>query len=125
MDASLNVLGTPLQACSHDPLTGWFRDGCCNTDDRDRGSHTVCAQVTAEFLEFLRRRGNDLVTPARQHGFPGLKPGDCWCVCAASWRQAYAAGVACPVHLESTHAGALKIVPLEELMAHAAATHEA
>lgn len=119
MDASINVLGGPLQACSRDPLTGWFRDGCCNTDRADRGSHTVCAQVTDEFLAFLVERGNDLVTPAPEHGFPGLNPGDCWCVCAASWREAYEAGVACPVWLERTHARALKVVPLEALMAHA------
>jgi uncharacterized protein (DUF2237 family) len=117
MDASLNVLGTPLVPCSHDPLTGWFRDGCCNTEAADRGSHTVCAQVTREFLLFLREHGNDLITPAPEHGFPGLRPGDCWCVCAASWRQAYEAGVACPVALEKTHAKALGVVPPEVLMA--------
>lgn len=119
MEPSRNVLGGPLEACSHAPRTGWFRDGCCNTDARDRGSHTVCAQVTAPFLEFLRSRGNDLVTPAPQFDFPGLKPGDCWCVCAGSWREAYRAGLACPVYLERTHAKALDTVPLEELMAHA------
>ena len=116
MEPSTNVIGTPLMSCSHDPKTGWFRDGCCNTDSRDRGSHTVCARVTKEFLEFIRSKGNDLITPAHQHGFPGLKDGDQWCVCAASWRQAYEVGKACPVVLESTHASALKIVPLEELM---------
>jgi len=121
MDRSVNVLGTPLRPCSHEPRTGWFRDGCCNTDDADRGSHTVCAQVTAEFLEFLRRRGNDLVTPVPEAGFPGLQPGDHWCVCAASWRDAAAAGVGCPIDLESTHARALRVVPLEELMAWASA----
>ena len=124
MDASLNVLGGPLAPCSRDPLTGWFRDGCCNTDAADRGSHTVCARVTAEFLAFLQARGNDLVTPAPEHGFPGLKPGDRWCMCAGSWRQAFHAGVACPVFLESTHAKALRVVPLEELMVHAVG-HEA
>lgn len=113
----LNVLGQPIKSCSQQPLTGWFRDGCCNTDARDRGSHTVCARVTAEFLEHLRDElGNDLVTPALQHGFPGLKPGDQWCVCAASWMRAYAAGVACPVDLEATHKAALSVVPLEALM---------
>lgn len=116
MEPPLNVLGTPLASCSHDPVTGWFRDGCCNTDANDHGSHTVCAQVTGAFLEFLQEAGNDLITPAFQHGFPGLKGGDQWCVCAASWRQAYRAGIACPVHLESTHMKALEIVPLEELM---------
>jgi len=118
---SVNVLGTPLQMCSREPMTGWHRDGCCNTDVNDRGSHTVCAQVTQEFLEFLQARGNDLITPAREHGFPGLTGGDQWCVCAASWRQAFKLGVACPVVLESTHAAALQIVPLEELMQYALA----
>jgi uncharacterized protein (DUF2237 family) len=121
VDASLNVLGGPLQPCSRDPLTGWYRDGCCNTDDADRGSHTVCAQVTEEFLAFLVEAGNDLVTPAPEHGFPGLAPGDCWCVCAASWLEAYEAGRACPVYLERTHAKALRVVPLDKLMAHAVA----
>ena len=117
----VNVLGTPIQSCSREPMTGWYRDGCCNTDANDRGSHTVCARVTQEFLEFLQARGNDLITPARQHGFPGLKDGDQWCVCAASWRQAFKQGVACPVVLESTHAAALQHVPLEELMQYALA----
>jgi uncharacterized protein (DUF2237 family) len=121
MDPSRNVLGGPLVPCSRDPLTGWFRDGCCNTDAHDRGSHTVCARMTAEFLVFLRAAGNDLVTPAPEHGFPGLEPGDCWCVCAASWLAAYEAGLACPVLLERTHAHALRIVPLEHLMEHALA----
>ena len=121
MDVSLNVLGGPLQSCSREPLTGWFRDGCCNTDPTDRGSHTVCAQVTPEFLQFLVQTGNDLVTPAPEHGFPGLNPGDCWCVCAASWLQAHEAGLACPVYLERTHAKALRVVPLEMLMGYAVA----
>ncbi|MCA9300309.1 MAG: DUF2237 domain-containing protein [Phycisphaerales bacterium] len=121
MDASINVLGSPLKACSHDPLTGWFRDGCCNTDDRDRGSHTVCCRVTTRFLEFLRAQGNDLMTPAPQHGFAGLTEGDQWCVCAASWMQAFEAEVACPVFLEGTHQRALEIVPIEALLQHAIA----
>ena len=116
MHPSLNVLGLPLESCSKDPLTGWYRDGCCNTDKNDRGSHTVCARVTQEFLEFLRERGNDLITPAPHFNFPGLKDGDQWCVCAASWRQAYNEGKACKIHLESTHYSTLRIVPLEELM---------
>ena len=116
MEPPLNVLGTPLMSCSHDPVTGWYRDGCCNTDATDFGSHTVCAQVTTEFLEFIRDAGNDLVTPSPQNRFPGLVEGNQWCVCAASWRQAFKEGVACPVHLESTHALALELVPLEELM---------
>ena len=119
MHRSVNVLGTPLRACSLQPRTGWFRDGCCNTDETDRGSHTVCAVVTGQFLDFLREQGNDLVTPAPEHGFAGLSPGDRWCVCAASWRKAYRAGVACPVLLESTHVRALETVPLEELLHHA------
>lgn len=121
METPLNVLGTPLKSCSHDPKTGWFRDGCCNTDTTDRGSHTVCAQVTLEFLEYLQQAGNDLITPAPQYGFPGLREGDQWCVCAGSWYQAYQRGVACPVHLESTHRLALRAVPLEALMENAIA----
>jgi uncharacterized protein len=116
MERSLNVLGLPLKKCSTSPMTGWYRDGCCNTDEHDRGSHTVCAKVTTEFLNFLQIKGNDLITPALAHGFPGLKEGDQWCVCAASWRQAFKVGMACPVDLESTHQAALRIVPLEELM---------
>lgn len=121
MHEPFSVLDTPITPCSHSPMTGWFRDGCCNTDDSDRGSHTVCCQVTSEFLDFLRQRGNDLVTPAPQHGFKGLKPGDQWCVCAASWRAAYDAGVACPVMLQSTHRRALEAVDLEMLLEHAIA----
>lgn len=117
MHAPLNVLGSPIQSCSTDPLTGWYRDGCCNTDDSDRGSHTVCCEVTDEFLQFLKAQGNDLVTPHPQ--FPGLKEGDGWCVCAASWYQAFHVGKACPVKLESTHAAALRIVPLDALLQHA------
>ena len=121
MHPSLSVLDMPLHPCSHEPRTGWFRDGCCNTDDSDRGSHTVCCVVTTEFLEFLRSRGNDLMTPAPQHSFPGLKAGDQWCVCAASWRAAYDAGAACPVVLESTHQRALEDASLEMLLEHAIA----
>lgn len=119
MFPSKNVLGTPLKPCSHAPLTGWFRDGSCNTDASDRGCHTVAAQVTAEFLQELASHGNDLMTPAPQFGFPGLMPGDRWCVCAASWFAAYRAGKACPVDLEATHEVALQHVPLEALMEHA------
>lgn len=121
MYRSLNVLGQPLAPCSHKPKTGWFRDGCCNTDASDRGSHTVCARVTQGFLEHLQSRGNDLITPAPEYGFPGLRPGDQWCVVAVSWLDAYHAGKACPVVLESTHQSALSIVPLDALMAHAMA----
>ena len=115
-----NVLGGRLEPCSVDPLTGFFRDGACNTAPQDRGSHTVCARVTREFLDYIRSQGNDLITPAPQYDFPGLEPGDQWCVCAASWRQAFEAGVACPVVLEATHEDALKIVDLAELEQHRA-----
>lgn len=116
---SLNVLGQPLRPCSQSPLTGWFRDGCCNTDDRDRGLHTVCARVTQDFLLYLQSQGNDLITPMPEVGFAGLRPGDQWCVVAASWVQAQRAGRACPILLESTHLATLAVVPLEVLMAHA------
>ncbi len=115
----LNVLGTELLACSFDPLTGFFRDGCCSTDAHDLGSHVVCARVTAEFLRFSVERGNDLVTPRPEHRFAGLKPGDRWCLCALRWKEALDAGVAPPVHLEATHARALDFVTLDQLQAHA------
>ena len=115
----LNVLGTELQACSFDPLTGYFRDGCCQTDAHDLGSHVVCARVTDAFLRFSLARGNDLVTPRPEHRFAGLKPGDRWCLCALRWKEALEAGVAPPVHLEATHARALDFVTLEQLQAHA------
>lgn len=121
MDTPFNVLGGPLKSCSHQPLTGWFRDGCCNTDPRDRGSHTVCCRVTKPFLEFLREGGNDLITPAMQYGFPGLRSGDQWCVCAQSWRDAFDKGLACPVYMEGTHQKALDVVELDMLLAHAIA----
>jgi len=122
MHPPLNVLGQPIQSCSREPLTGWFRDGCCNTDDNDHGSHTVCCRLSADFLLYLRDiQGNDLITPAPEHGFKGLMPGDQWCVCAASWLRAYRAGAACEVVLQSTHQSALKIVPLEALMEHSLA----
>ena len=116
---ALNVLGGPLEACSFDPLTGYFRDGCCNTDENDHGTHVVCAKVTAEFLEYSLARGNDLVTPRPAHRFAGLKPGDRWCLCALRWKEALSAGVAPPVFLEATHAKALELVPLEQLQLHA------
>ena len=116
---ALNVLGTPLQACSYDPLTGYFRDGCCNTREDDTGSHVVCARVTQAFLDFSRARGNDLVTPAPAWRFPGLKAGDRWCLCALRWKEAWEAGVAPPVVLEATHQRALDFVPLQALQAHA------
>ena len=110
-----NVLGTELVPCSYDPLTGYFRDGCCNTDASDGGAHLVCIRVTAEFLEFSRSRGNDLITPLPQHRFAGLKPGDRWCLCVHRWREALEAEVAPPVLLESTHASALQFVSLAQL----------
>lgn len=116
---ALNVLGGPLAACSFSPLTGYFRDGCCNTDENDHGTHVVCAKVTAEFLEYSLARGNDLVTPRPAHRFAGLKPGDRWCLCALRWKEALSAGVAPPVFLEATHAKALELVPLEQLQLHA------
>lgn len=112
---SVNVLGTELQTCSKSPMTGWFRDGCCNTDRRDRSLHTVCCQVTADFLQFARSRGNDLITPAPEFRFPGLKPGDRWCVCAQTWKNAAESGIPCPVILESTHEEALQVVSLDLL----------
>jgi len=114
-----NVLGGPLVTCSANPATGWFRDGCCNTGPQDGGSHTVCAQVTAEFLAFSRAAGNDLTTPVPRFGFPGLKPGDRWCLCAPRWAEALAAGYAPPVVLAATHEGALEHCSLDDLLAHA------
>jgi uncharacterized protein (DUF2237 family) len=119
MDRDRNVLGGPIEACSMAPRTGFYRDGCCNTGPEDLGLHIVCVQVTREFLDFARGQGNDLITPAPRFGFPGLKPGDRWCVCAATWRQAYEAGVAPPVVLRATHEEALAVVPLSALKEHA------
>ena len=116
---ALNVMGTPLVPCSYDPLTGFFRDGCCNTDAQDLGSHLICARVTAEFLSFSKAAGNDLSTPRPEHRFAGLKPGDRWCLCALRWREALEAGVAPPVVLEATHESALQFVTLESLQQHA------
>ena len=112
---SLNVLGTALVPCSYDPLTGYFRDGCCNTDENDRGSHVICAKVSQEFLDFSLRQGNDLITPRPEYRFQGLKAGDRWCLCALRWKQAFEAGVAPKVVLESTHIHALDYVTLEQL----------
>ena len=110
-----NVLGTPLVPCSLDPLTGWFRDGCCRTDAHDHGSHVVCCRVTVEFLNRQLEAGNDLITPRPEFRFPGLEPGDRWCVCALRWREAYEQGYAPPVVLESTHERALEFVLLDWL----------
>ncbi len=112
---ALNVLGQTLMACSYAPLTGYFRDGCCNTREDDTGSHVVCARMTTEFLEFSLSRGNDLTTPRPEYRFPGLKAGDRWCLCALRWKQALDAGLAPPVFLESTHIRALDFVTLEQL----------
>ncbi|MBB4287368.1 DUF2237 family protein [Roseospira goensis] len=115
-----NVLGGPLEPCSMRPLTGFFRDGCCNTGAADVGSHTVCAVMTLEFLEFSRRAGNDLLTPRPDFGFPGLKQGDRWCVCAPRWLEAFEVGLAPPVVLEATHERALEVLELAELKAYKA-----
>lgn len=120
MDESLNVFDEALETCSDEPLTGFFRDGCCNTSDQDVGSHTVCVQVTADFLEFSRFRGNDLSTPQPEFGFPGLEPGDRWCLCAARWLEAHEHGMAPKVYLRRTHKRALEIVPLTTLRKFAA-----
>lgn len=112
----INVLGGPLRTCSAKPLTGFFRDGCCRTDDTDPGVHSVCVETTREFLDFSRRAGNDLSTPRPEYGFAGLVPGDQWCLCAARWVEAYEAGAAPRVVLEATHAKTLEFVSLETLM---------
>lgn len=114
-----NVLGEPLQACSERPLTGFFRDGCCNTSPEDAGVHTVCAVMTAEFLEFSKARGNDLSTPLPEFGFPGLQPGDRWCLCAPRWREALDAGRAPQVVLAATHEASLEFASLADYKKHA------
>jgi uncharacterized protein (DUF2237 family) len=114
-----NVLGGELAPCGTDPMTGFYRDGCCNTGPGDDGLHLICAEMTQEFLEFSRSRGNDLMSPSPMMQFPGLKPGDRWCLCAARWKEALQAGVAPPVVLEATHISALEFVRLDELSAHA------
>ena len=119
MQDALNVLGTELEVCGTDPMTGYFRDGCCNTDQHDRGSHTVCVRVTQDFLEYSRNKGNDLMTPVPEFDFPGLKAGDRWCLCASRWNEAFEAGVAPRVMLRSTHEASLRIVKLEDLKKHA------
>lgn len=114
-----NVLGSRLQACSHQPLTGFFRDGCCNTGPQDSGLHTVCAVVTEDFLAFSKQRGNDLSTPRPEYQFSGLKPGDRWCLCAARWHEARKAGHAPRVVLEATHSATLALIPLALLQEYA------
>lgn len=118
-DPPVNVLGKPLEPCSTSPMTGFFRDGHCNTCTEDQGSHTVCALMTAEFLAYSKYVGNDLSTPMPQYGFAGLKPGDQWCLCAARFLQAHDEGCAPQVRLEATHARALDIIPLDILREHA------
>ncbi len=116
---ALNVLGLSLEPCGLDPLTGFYRDGCCNTGYDDTGIHTVCVRVSREFLAFSKSRGNDLSTPAPEFGFPGLKPGDQWCLCAGRWRESLEAGMAPPVVLAATHEETLAVVPLTALKRHA------
>ena len=115
MDESLNVFDEPLESCNDDPVTGFYRDGCCNTSDEDFGSHTVCVTLTAEFLAFSKDQGNDLSTPRPEFGFPGLNPGDRWCLCAPRWAEAYNNQAAPRVHLRRTHKRALEYVPLSVL----------
>ena len=110
-----NVLGENLEECSTDPLTGWLRDGCCNTDENDIGMHTVCLKVNDEFLEWLKEVGNDLITPHPEFGFPGLKDGDRWCVCASSYAKSLEVGKACPVYLKRTHENTLKLISIDKL----------
>ena len=119
MDPSINVFGEPLASCSEQPMTGFFRDGCCNTSDQDHGSHTVCVELSDAFLHFSLERGNDLTTPRPEFGFPGLKAGDRWCLCAARWLEAHEAQKAPKVWLTRTHQRALEIAPLEILRTYA------
>ena len=118
MSNARNVLGEPLETCSLEPKTGFTRSGSCETGPQDLGSHTVCARVTREFLAYSKARGNDLITPVPELGFPGLKPGDRWCLCAARWKEALEAGCAPRVALRATHQRALQVVALEDLKAH-------
>ncbi len=119
MPSQLNVYGEPIEECCSRPLTGFYRNGSCDTGPDDLGVHSVCVSVTAEFLEYSRSRGNDLSTPMPAYGFPGLKPGDCWCLCAVRWKEALADGMAPPVKLAGTHAKTLEFVPLDSLKAYA------
>ncbi len=119
MDKSVNVLGEKLEMCGEDPITGFYRDGLCNTCDEDVGSHTVCINVSRDFLEFSRFKGNDLSTPAPEFGFKGLKLGNSWCLCAARWLEAFEAGMAPKIHVTRTHIKALKVIPLELLKKYA------
>lgn len=123
IDDAINVLGEPLEACGMSPITGFFRDGACNTAEFDYGSHTVCVQVTKEFLEFSRFRGNDLSTPHPEFGFEGLQPGDSWCLCAARWLEAYKFDRAPKVYLKRTHQKALEVIEIDKLKEFAADLH--
>ena len=114
-----NVLGEKLEECSVDPMTGWFRDGCCNTNKSDHGIHTVCARVTTKFLEWAKTAGNDLITPHPEFNFPGLKDGDCWCICADTYTLSIDAGTACKIFLKKTNYKTLEIIPLEKLKQYA------
>ena len=114
-----NVLGEKLESCSDNPLTGWFRDGCCNTDKLDQGVHTVCAKVTKQFLEWAKNAGNDLITPHPEYDFPGLKEGDHWCVCAGTYAESINAGTACKIFLKNTNHKTLEIIPLDKLKKYA------
>ena len=115
MKKQKNVLGETLESCSTDPITGWFRDGCCNTDENDRGLHTVCVKVNDEFLKWCKEAGNDLITPHPEFDFPGLKDGDKWCVCASWYARALEAGKGCPIYLKATHEKTLELVKIEKL----------
>ena len=114
-----NVLGEKLEPCSIDPITGWFRDGCCNTNEVDRGAHTVCAKVTTKFLEWAKIAGNDLITPHPEFDFPGLKDGNSWCVCAGTYAESIKAGTACKIYLKKTNYKTLEIIPIEQLKKYA------
>ncbi|MGP1383309.1 MAG: DUF2237 family protein [Thainema sp.] len=120
MSKATNVIGTELATCSTAPMTGFYRDGCCNTGAGDLGAHTVCAEVTEDFLAFSKAQGNDLITPRPEYDFPGLKPGDRWCLCASRWKEALDAGMAPKVVLSATHASTLEYVSMSELKQHAA-----
>ena len=119
MPSQLNVYGEPLAECCTRPMTGFYRNGACETGNEDLGVHVVCVSMTAEFLEYSRSRGNDLSTPMPAYGFPGLKPGDCWCLCASRWQQAFEDGMAPKVKLSATHSSAIEFMDLADLQAHA------
>ena len=121
MATAKNVLGTPLKSCSTQPLTGFYRNGCCDTGPDDLGLHLVCTRVTAAFLAHQKQIGNDLSTPIREYGFPGLRPGDQWCLCVTRWKESFEAGIFAPVVLEATHMSTLEFVDLEDLQRHAVA----